>query len=263
MQRYLDRLDEIPMPNYEEGELDSKPGVQTRDHHAAYAIKGFFPFSQMNETDHKYIRAAYWAMCDLVDEQVGRMLAALERTGQLDNTMVIYMSDHGELLGDHGMYLKGLHFYEPSVHVPLIVSYPGVFQSNVRTGALTELLDIAPTLLEAAGLECAAMQGQSLWGLLTGGKTEHREDVYCELNDFAQSPHNGGYATMVRTDTHKLVVYHSTQEGELYDLQSDPKERVNLWSHSEHGAVKLQMMERLCHRLAGTADPLPPKVAPW
>ncbi len=64
--------------------------------------------------------AAYYAMVELIDLQVGRMLDALERTGQLENTLVIFMSDHGEMLGDHGIYLKGPYFYEPAIHVPLI-----------------------------------------------------------------------------------------------------------------------------------------------
>src|SRR5690625_2403329 len=152
LQRYLDQLDEIPLPNYKEGELDNKPVVQKRDHQGAYANPNLYPFNRMTEKDHKYIHAAYWAMCDLIDEQVGRMVKALEKTNQLDNTIIIFMSDHGELLGDHGMYLKGPHFYEESIHVPLIISHPGTFKSNVRETDMVELLDLAPTLLEAIGL---------------------------------------------------------------------------------------------------------------
>ena len=79
----------------------------------------------MSDLDHRLVRAAYWAMCDLIDVQVGRMLDKLEETGQRENTLVIFMSDHGEMLGDHGIYLKGPYFYEAAIHVPLIVSWPG------------------------------------------------------------------------------------------------------------------------------------------
>ena len=92
----------------------------------------------MSDRDHRFVKASYWAMCDLIDEQVGRMMEALERTGQLENTIVIYMSDHGEMLGDHGLYLKGPYFYEPAVRVPLIISYPGVVTPQTST-ALVEL----------------------------------------------------------------------------------------------------------------------------
>ncbi|ACT01913.1 sulfatase [Paenibacillus sp. JDR-2] len=264
MKRYLERLDEIPHPDYEEGELRFKPSVQTRDHNGAYANPDLYPFSRMSVRDHKYLRAAYWAMCDLIDEQVGKMLQALERTGQLDNTIVIFMSDHGELLGDHGIYLKGPHFYDCSVRVPLIVSYPGVFQSGKRISSLMELLDLAPTLLEAAGLPAAPqMQGKSLMPLLTGDKTRHRQDVLCEVDEVRANGEAKASGTMLRTETHKLIVHGPAQEGELYDLDEDPQERRNQWNDAASAGIKLQLMERLCRRLMDTADPGLLKTAPW
>ncbi len=86
------------------------------------------------------MRAAYWAMCDLIDVQVGRLLAKLEETGQWENTLVIFMSDHGEMLGDHGIYLKGPYFYDEATHVPLIVSWPGQIAPS-GAPALVELVD--------------------------------------------------------------------------------------------------------------------------
>lgn len=264
LQRYLDSLNDIPLPNYSEGELENKPVVQKRDHCGAYANPQLYPFCNMSENDHKYLRAAYWAMCDLIDEQIGRIIEALEGTGQLNNTIVIFMSDHGELLGDHGMYLKGPHFYEESVHVPLIISYPEIFRTNTRETEMVELLDLAPTLLEAAGLDkYPGMQGKSLWKLLTGIKTQHREDVYCEVEETRGNKEFDGNATMIRTKTHKLVLYRSDFAGELYDLLEDPLERENLWESEEHTDVKSLMMEQLCRRLADMVDPLPPKIAPW
>src|SRR5690606_30702917 len=125
LERYLERLDEIPLPNYVEGELANKPLFQQIDHGQSYNTPHLHAFTEMSEDEHRYVRAAYWAMIDLIDAQVGRMLDALEETGQLENTIVIFMSDHGEMLGDHGIYLKGPYFYEPAIKVPLIVSMPG------------------------------------------------------------------------------------------------------------------------------------------
>jgi arylsulfatase len=265
LEKYLARLDEIPAPNYSEGELADKPYFQQYDHNGAYGFPDLYPYSKMSEKDHKLIKAAYWAMVDLIDEQVGRMLDALERTGQLDDTIVIFMSDHGELLGDHGVYLKGAHFYEPSIRVPLIVSYPGHIPENRRIADFVELVDLAPTLLEAAGLpKHPGMQGKSLWPVLTGGQPEgkHREDVYCEHYN-ASSKQNGlgGFATMVRTERHKIVVYHSRNEGELYDLANDPNETVNLWNDSRCTALKAELLVRLSDRMAETVDPLPERIA--
>jgi arylsulfatase len=268
LERYMSRLEEIPLPNYIDGELDNKPEYQRNDHVGAYGTKGFLAASDMDEHDHQLLRASYWAMVELIDEQVGRMLESLERTGQLDNTLVIFMSDHGELLGDHGMYLKGPHFYEESVRVPLIISYPGKIAGDRRTTKLVELVDLAPTLLDAADLPAyAGIQGQSLWPYLTGQVEEaslHREDVYCESYDAnLKNSVNAVWATMVRTDLYKLVSYHGDSIGELYDLTKDPTETRNLWKDSTYIEVKLELMERLCNRMALTVDPLPQKEAPW
>lgn len=269
LERYLDRLDAIPLPNYVPGELENKPIFQKRDHRGAYGgQRSLYPCDEMRPEDHRLIRAAYWAMCDLIDAQVGRMLEALERSGQRENTLVIFMSDHGELLGDHGMYLKGPHFYEPSVRVPLIASWPGVVAANRRSSALVELVDLAPTLLEAAGLPRGdGMQGRSLWPLLTGraSPARHREDIYCE--HYGTTHHKPGqesaYATMVRTERYKLVAMHGQREGELYDLQKDPSETRNLWRDGAYQSVKMEMFQRLCDRMAWTVDPLPGRQGPF
>ena len=114
-------------------------------------------------------------MIELIDHNVGRMLDALERTGQADNTLVIFTSDHGEMLGDHGLLLKGCRFYEGLVHVPLILRWPGQIAAGTTTDALVELTDLAPTLLDAAGMAVPRhMAGRSLLPLLRGTATEHR-----------------------------------------------------------------------------------------
>ena len=267
LERYLDRLDEIPLPNYTPGELDDKPPFQDRDSHGAYCSPDAFDRDHINDRSHRLIRAAYWAMCDLIDAQVGRMLEALDRTGQRDNTIVIYSSDHGEMLGDHGIYLKGPYFYEPAVHVPLIVSMPSVITKSIRSEALVELVDIAPALMAAAGLDAhPGMQGKSLWPLLIGqaDPSSHRDDVYCECyNSVVRHRQPKAYTTMVRTATHKLTAVHGADAGELYDLTADPSETYNLWHDPAHAEVKTAMLKRLCDRMAFTIDPLPIRTGSW
>ena len=269
LKRYLEKLDEIPLPNYKERELETKTSVQRFDHHGAYGKPDFYPYSQMTNRDHRMLKAAYWAMIDLIDEQVGRIIEALERTGQLNNTIIIFMSDHGELLGDHGIYLKGPFFYESSVRVPLIVSYPGHFGINQHVTQLVELVDIAPTLLEAAGLhKHPGMQGKSLWKLLTedtdARSESHRDNVYCEhYNASSKQDGVGSFATMVRTEQYKLVMYHQKSEAELYDLLADPNESINLWNRSEASSIQMKMLVQLCDRMAETVDPLPQRLSQW
>jgi arylsulfatase A-like enzyme len=266
LQRYLDRLDDIPLPNYAPGELDDKPAYQGYDHAGAYGHAAGFPYGQMTACDHRMVRAAYWAMCDLIDEQVGRMLAVLEEMGQAEDTLVIFTSDHGEMLGDHGIYLKGPFFYDPAIRVPLIVAWPGQVRAQ-RSPALVELTDLPQTILDAVGIpHHPGMQGRSLWPML-GEETEsndHREDVYCEYyNAMPWHREPTAQMTMVRTERFKLTVDHSASRGELYDLERDPQETCNLWDDSDYAQVKVEMLVRLCNRMAWTVDPLPTRRAAW
>ncbi|QQA43869.1 sulfatase [Pelagovum pacificum] len=256
---YLDRLDEIELPNYEDGELETKTLLQKLDHAGAYGGRAGFDYDKMTEREHKLVRAAYWAMCDLIDSQVGRMLEALDRTGQRDDTIVIFMSDHGEMLGDHGIYLKGPYFYEEAVHVPLIISGPG-FQKGKRVKGLAELIDLAPTLLEAAGLPIyEGMQGQSILPQLTTDAESDKQDVYCEYyNAMPWHPADvNPQATMVFDGRYKISLYHTDGEVELYDLETDPKERTNIWHDTGNDALKVKLLQRVCDRMAWTVDPLP------
>ncbi len=144
LERYLAKLDKIPLPNYQPGELENKPSVQQNDHLGAYNNKSQYPYDQMSEQDHRMVRAAYWAMCDLIDAQVGRLIEKLRQTGQYEDTLVVFMSDHGEMLGDHGIYLKGPYFYDAAIRVPLIMSWPGQIQAGQRVSGMVELGDVAP-----------------------------------------------------------------------------------------------------------------------
>ncbi|MCK4516078.1 MAG: sulfatase-like hydrolase/transferase, partial [Spirochaetaceae bacterium] len=202
LERYRKTLSEIPLPSFRIGELDNKPEVQRNDHHGAYNRKGFYPFSEMEEKDHRWIRAAYWAMVDHIDAQIGRMIEALDRTGQRDSTLIIFHSDHGEMLGDHGIYLKGPYFYDPAVRVPLIISGSGIVKGK-RSSALVQLMDLAPTVLAAAGVPLpAGMQAKSLWPMLAGeaSLSFHHDSVYSEYYNampFHEDPRV--HATMVAT----------------------------------------------------------------
>ena len=267
LERYRDRLDDIPLPNYVEGELDNKPIWQQIDHNGAYGNKSGYPYSEMSDTDHRWVRAAYWAMIDVIDTQIGRLLDFLDETGQRENTIVIFTSDHGEMLGDHGIYLKGPYFYEPAVRVPLIISGPGMLNNGTRSDALVELVDLTPTLLAASDTEPhPGIQGQSLLPMLTGEQAleTHREDVYCEYyNAMGWHREPAAHATMVRNRGYKIVAAHGTGSGEFYDLDADPRETHNLWNSPDHTAIRMEMQERLIDRMAWTVDPLPARQAPW
>jgi arylsulfatase A-like enzyme len=211
--------------------------------------------------DAKLNLAKYWAQIELIDKNVGRMLEALERTGQRDNTVVIFTSDHGEMAGDHGLRKKGCRFYEGLVRVPLILSWPGRFQKGLCSDALVELLDITPTLLELADLPVPAiMQGRSLLPILTGKAApgRHRDFVRCEYYEVLQGPRS--YATMLRTRDHKLVVYHGLDWGELFDLRQDPHEFENQWDNPAYAGVRFDLLKKSFDALAFSVDIGPERV---
>ena len=219
----------------------------------------------MTDHDRRQVYAAYMAMVSLIDEQVGRILEALEETGQAEDTLVIFMSDHGEMLGDHGSYFKGPHFYDCQMRVPLIIRWPaGGIQSGHRIEGLVELVDLAPTLLDAAGLEIPGrMQGKSLLPMLKGEDEAEfvHEQVFAEY--YNSWTHGDAYGTMLRTNQEKIVVYHGTDQGEFYDLEKDPDEFFNLWDHPDAQGRKNEMLLRCFDASVFSMDPHPPRRGPF
>jgi arylsulfatase A-like enzyme len=230
---YLERFDRrtLPGPLFRESDLAEQARL------AAAGVDFQTAARRPEEFDGQGIQAAYYAMIELIDHNVGRLLDALDRTGQRERTVVLFMSDHGEALGDHGLLAKGCRFYEGLVRVPLIWSWPGAFPAGLRSDALVELVDVAPTLLELTALPGGGpMHGRSLGPILTADSPphQHREQVRCEyyraLNPADFPGFTGSFATMVRDREHKLVAHHSSGTGELYDLKRDPGEHDNLWN---------------------------------
>ena len=262
---YLSHYDpnRMPKPAYREGELENKPIFQKIDHKGAYGGNDL-SFADTSAGEHQKITAAYYAMIGQVDTDFGRLMRALEESGQADNTIVIFMSDHGEMLGDHGLYLKGPFFYDCLTRVPLIIRWPGKYKANLRLDALVELIDIAPTMVEAAGIPIpSGMQGQTLRPLLTGETTEGRDSVYTEFFDANALYETPPMAASVRTHTHKVSFYANTQSGELYDLTKDPGEFQNLWNSPQHKDIQAEMMTTLATRMIGTVDPAPERQSWW
>ncbi len=190
------------------------------------------------------LKAAYYAMIKLIDDQFGRLVDYLDATNQLENTLIIYATDHGESLGDHGLIEKGCRFFDGLVRVPLIFSWPGQVKSNLKSDALVELTDITPTLLEVCGIEQPNyMQGKSLWPIISGSAKPdfHKPHIRSEFFDALNQPYHSR-ATMLRDARFKLVMYHGIGLGELYDLDQDPGEFDNLWDDQDHSELKQQMI---------------------
>jgi arylsulfatase A-like enzyme len=194
----------------------------------------------------------------MVDHEVGLILDELERSGKAENTIIVFATDHGDQLGEHGMVGKNVLF-EASVHVPLMVRFPNRVAPG-KYGQLIGAVDVLPTLLDLCGLPVAEnIQGQSFAPLIMGNPDRYtpRETVFCEniIPEVYAPPNRKGTkvyhpfvpglgedgilhpdAKMVRTKRWKLNYYPSC-DGELYDLENDPGETRNLWADPSYNGV--------------------------
>ncbi len=202
------------------------------------------------------LMARYWGNITLVDRSVGRILKALEESGKADDTIVVFTSDHGELMGDHGILGKTL-MYEESIKVPMVLRAPMVDQPPRHVGGRFSHIDLVPTLMELLGLERHdRLQGRSRVPVLQGYENLDAADVFVEWSGtdghapagFGEAEPNRSmvhpYRTIVAADGWKLNLYGKGQ-GELYDLNSDPHELENLYHRGEQTGRIADLTERI------------------
>lgn len=183
-----------------------------------------------------------------VDDQVGKVLDYLEQNDLIENTIVIYMGDQGFYLGEHGLYDKRW-MYEESLQMPCLISYPSKIKKGTVVDELALNIDIAPTLLDFAGVDIPDdIQGESMKGLLTGtASPDWRKSMYYQYFEYPLwhnvQPHYG-----VRTEKYKLIhYYYNIDEWELFDLSLDPNELHNLYTVPEYAALADSLKTELSH----------------
>jgi arylsulfatase A-like enzyme len=186
----------------------------------------------------------YLATAASLDRNIGRALDYLDKNNLTQNTLVIYLSDQGFYMGEHGWFDKRF-MYEESFRTPMVMRYPGVVKPGTKTDAFVMNLDIAPTVLQAAGVAAPSdMQGQSFLPLLKNKKSKGRDVMYYhyyENGEHAVSPHFG-----IRTERYKLIRFYKRVEGwELYDLKKDKDETDNLYGKKGYEKVTADLMEKL------------------
>ena len=203
-----------------------------------------------------HMTANYYGMISLIDHNVGRMLAALDEHGLRDDTLVIFTTDHGEMLGNHGLYLKGPWPLEDLLRVGLIVSGPGVPAGRVFDDPVSTL-DLAPTFYDFAdAAPSLEMQGVSLKPLLEG-KPLGREAVHSEWHVHPSRCGVGLQLRTVRTRTHKCTFELGSGAGELYDLVNDPEETVNRFEDPGYAKVRKELDEIMRARPGKILENLP------
>jgi arylsulfatase len=271
-QEYLDRYDpdQMPDPIGVPGELDGKPPIQRDASMQSYAghARGF---ADHTAEEMREVMAAYYAMISLIDDETSRILGALDDLGLADDTLVIFTSDHGEMLGDHQLLLKGPMLYEGAVRVPLIMRWPGEFPAGERRANLVQWIDLTATFLDLAGITAGpTIQGSSLLPLARDGHTANWRDwAICEYRNSGHPYDPPVHMTMLRAGHYKLIVQHGApassrpRTGELYDLTSDPDELVNLWNVTEAQPIQIELERLLLDVLVATEDRSQAREAFW
>ncbi len=261
-QEFRDMIDAdaIPAPNTRPGELDDKPAP-----HRAYSEKSYSGtapgFQDYSPEQIKEIRAQYFAMIALVDYEVGRILASLEEAGLADDTLVVFSSDHGEMLGNHQQLLKGPQLYDDLTRVPLLARWPGHISPGTVVDELVQWVDLSATFLDAAG--CGAgrgVQGSSLLPLTRGEDGDWRKWALSEyrFSGFKTDPLL--MTTMLRHEDWKLIVWHgdpatpATRDGELYNLVDDPGELHNLFHDPDHAKTRRHLKTVMLDAMAEAED---------
>lgn len=183
--------------------------------------------------------AVYYGMISFMDQQIGRILDSLERLGIADSTLVVFTTDHGHFLGQHGLTAKGAFHYEDLLRIPFIVRFPGRVPRGTVSQSLQGLIDLPETFLEAAGIGVPGqMQGVSQWGVWQGLQASARDHVIVENRHQPTAVHLRTYIN----ERYKLTLYRNYPYGELFDLREDPQERHNLWDEPSCAALKAELM---------------------
>jgi len=215
------------------------------DHPVLTELRDHFDGRGVDEETLRRTRRAYYALCTRLDEEIGRVLDALDRLGLAEETLVVYTSDHGEPLGDHETWWK-CNMYDQSVGVPLIVRGPGV--DDQRVTSPVSLLDLPPTASDALGIaDDPSWRGVSQWSVLTGERPPDRSRaVFSEYH--AHGTSCGMF--MLRAGRYKYVHYPEAPD-QLFDLESDPRELDDLSETPAYAPVR----DRLAARLRERVDP--------
>jgi arylsulfatase len=266
--------DQVQLPPWRPGEFND--GTAPERNRALYEMVGV----RNEEIDElRGLLAAYYGMVRFLDDGVGQILDALERTGLRENTIVVFCSDHGDFMGEHRMQCKGGVFYDALVRVPLILSWPGQIPQGVRDDSLVNLVDIVPTIFHLQGAESpASFQGDPL---PSATETSPRDAAFSEygaggplfgLSDLARLPEPHGRRTllqtlrwreaegrrkMVRTQGWKYVHDPMGDRDELYDLVEDPWELTNVVDDPANGPVLADLRLRLADWSIRTEDSPP------
>ena len=222
----------VDMPTIPPGHLDNQHPVYRR-------LRRMFGMADFPEELVRRGRVGYYGLITYLDEKIGRLLDALEATGQREDTLIAYFSDHGELAGEHGMWRKS-NFYEQSVRVPLQLAWPGHLPAGRRVNGAVSLVDLVATIVEAADASSDGVDGDSLLALARDEVADWKDEAFSEyLAHGVARP-----MAMLRRGQYKLN-YSLDDPVELYDVASDPGEFHDLGSDPTYQGIREELRRTL------------------
>lgn len=245
---------------------DLKIPTNLEDVQKLYKHKVLGPFidvyrpNWLRKTTEKELRqflAYTYGTISLIDSSIGKILAALSSFNLENDTMVIFTSDHGDLMGDHGLLLKGPAHYKGVLKVPLIWKVPGFTKQGTVVNSLVSSIDIPKTILELLRIKDkyhpVGMQGKNITPILREADKKIRDCVLIEEDEDSQKDSHNLPSLKVRTmitDTYRLTVYQGYEEyGEIYNLKEDPFEQHNLWNEKPLQLIKQKLLQKFLHEL--------------
>jgi len=248
---------DMPGPVRQPRELEGKPPHMARISQGQKQLLDNIPYN----------RAQYYGEVTFIDDSLSRILKALDQYQLRENTLVVFLSDHSDLLGDHHLFFKGPYHYRHCASVPLIVNWPGRVQAGTVIDGIVQEIDVMPTILDLIGVPAVeGVQGRSQKSVLTGSNKdtgyesaliEHAiSGVTRDLGDGQQSDASFDLYTL-RTSEWRISYYRGKGYGELYDLSADPNEFVNRWADAKFEEIRRKLKDHLLDRVLSTRDPLP------
>ena len=254
---------EVTVPEHREGEFDDKPPhfAMTQQEEPDFSelqepggsgVHGAGSHLRSHEIKAKNIATMY-GMMTMMDKYIGQILDKLEELGQAENTLICFTTDHGDFYGQHGLIAKAIHHYEDLLRVPLVVSMPGTIPAGKVSDSLQSTVDLAQSFLGVAGLPVPrTMAGVDESPVWLGRQQTIRKHVMVENH---HQPTTMNMRTYI-DQQYKMTVHYNQEYGELYDLEQDPGELVNLWDNDDHKELKQELLLKFIHAEMGKA-PLP------
>lgn len=236
-QKYLDmyKIDDINLPDSFSDDFKDKPNI--------YKRMRDMRFGQLTELETRKAIMHYLALCTYLDDQFGEILEVLEKTGQADNTLVLYCSDHGDYCGEHGLFAKGIPCFNSAYNVPSVIRWPnGVKNPGRRVNEFVSLADFGPTFLELTNTKVDRyFTGKSLVPFLKDEKPENwRDTIFSQCNGVEL------YFSQRSAMTKEFkYVFNGFDFDELYDLENDPHQMINLADNPEYENIKKELCRRM------------------